>query len=150
MQLNRKNVAVFLVPFLFLAGCAGKPGSIEDTSLNPFRTAPASAAPLSAPHRSAMGMQRIESMLHSTSETDRIAACEILGNMAETQAGDLLPIEMLAETMQSDASMKVRTAATNALGAMQTVSRARDLEGLIPSEALPPTEKTGFLQRLLR
>ncbi len=142
---------VFVV--CFFAGCVSKPPAFEDSltarpSIDQSRLAVAKQSTVPA----GSGIDRIKYQLASGSESERIQACRVLARAAAVNENDTESIDMLANAIKTDASMKVRMAATDAMGLLQTPEMNKQVASMLPARDLPsePPTRLSFLKQWWR
>lgn len=167
MKHSNALLATICVSAFTLTGCANKPSALDTYTTNLVSRSSAIGSGIDAEAESARDLvteplskamqtqslpAHLEQQLRSESVSERIAACEQLGHLAESDDVDLAAIEMLADVLQSDTSMDVRMAATNALGALNGDRERDELANMIPAEELPetPADRVSFLNRIFR
>ena len=138
----------------YLATSASRPNPVaaevqQDVEGNASQLSPERQVSVVSPQSS----EHLEQLLRSDLVSDRVAACEQLGSVAAGGDGELEAVEQLARVLQSDESMEVRIAATNALGAIHDERDGDQLATMIPEEELPSppaAERMSFLERFWR
>lgn len=152
MHLHRLLLLICVVHFTI--GCASKPPELD----NSIASSPTTndyvrmAIARQSAATSQNGFDRVKHQLVSGSESDRIRACESLAQVASENETDTESINLLANVMKTDESMKVRMAATDALGLLQGGEMNNRVASMLPANDLPaePSTRLSFIKQLWR
>jgi len=137
MHLHR--ILPLLCGVLTIVGCASTPPALDSPHGTQQPAQEYSDVALARQNAATIqnGFERSKYQLLSGSESDRIRACEELGRVAFENETDSDTITLLANVMKTDQSMKVRLAATDAIGLLKGGEMHERVASMLPSKDLP-------------